>query len=437
MADTSISQVQRDFQPVMEELNLRVKELRELQSQLESERTEFGEGLHETQSHINNLEERIKELSEEQRKLSDDFHAPRLTREEADKIDQDKQISAFLKYCRFAAGSGEKLTEEERAALYPDGKTYSLPSEPGQYRSYGPEQARALVENSTGQILVPESFDTAIMQTVEKESIIRPLATVRSVASDREKYRKLTQFSVAYGEALELGGSVSESNITPTEHYQYIENGYGLAWFGVNELEDSDVNLVQYMTQSFARAKRETEDTKFLRGSGHSSFEPEALIDSSTLTAITAAGAAAITFDDLQDLIYGYEDSNSTALKSSYQKNACFIMHPFTELAVMKLADDNGQYLWQPTAVAGVPNTIRGYPVHTSTDMPQIAASANSVYFGDVRSTYRILDRRGMTMQRLVEVQATAGLVGFLFSFRNTGGIVRAEASRLLAHPAA
>jgi len=438
---SSVVQVQQEFKPVMEELNLRVKELRDLQGKLEQEREEFGEGLSETQASIEKLETRIGELSEQQRKLNEEFHAPRLSNEEQKAVDRDEELSLFFKQLRYAAGAGDKLTEEERGKLYPDGRRYSIPTERGQWRSMQPEQARALVENTTGQILVPESLDRAIIQSVEETSIVRPLATVRTVGVDRERYRKMTQFSVSYGEALELGGSVSTSDTTPTEHYQYIEDGYGLTWLGVNELMDSDVNLQQFIIQSFARAKRETEDEKFLTGSGHASFEPEGLIDSSTITAVEAANASSITFEDLIDVTYGYEDSSSTPLKDVYRRNGVYFMHPFTELAVMKIRGDGGggagtgDFVWQPAVTAGNPNTIWGHSLYTSTNISQVGTGNDSVWFGDVRSCYRILDRMGMTMQRLVEVQATAGLVGFLFKFRNTGGIIRDEAARILQHP--
>jgi len=389
------------------------------------------------------LEKRIGELQAAQAELQRAMNAPRLTTEQADEIEQDKQLRAFLKLVRHKAGcpGATSLSDEEKRALYPDGRSYSIAGEPGSWNRFEPSEARALVENTTGQILVPESFDTSIMQTVEETSVIRPLATVRGVSSDREKYRKMTQFSVAYGEALELGGSATESNITPTEHYQYLEDGYGLAYFGVNELMDADVDLVAYMVDSFSRAKRETEDQKFLVGSGHASHEPEALIDTATITAINAANASSITFEDLVDLIYGFETTASTPLKDVYRRAGAFIMPPFTELAIMKLRGDGGggsgtgDFLWQPALTAGAPNTIWGHPVVTTTNMAQIGTGNESVYFGDVRSTYRILDRMGMTMQKLVEIKATAGLVGFLFKWRNTGGIVRPEASRILSHP--
>jgi len=442
----SVAQVQKDFKSVMEELNLRVQELRELQTEIEQDKVEFGEQMGGTNAQLEGLEAQITELQAEQRKLNEDFHAPRLTGEEVRQAETDDQLKAFFKFMRFAASEGgtEPLTEEERVALYPDNERgYSFIFEKDSPASrVKPEQARALVENTTGQILVPESFDTSIIRSVEEGALVRPRAYVRTIRSDREKYRKLTEFSVDCGEALELGGSVTESDITPSREWQYIENWYGLCYFGVNELMDADIELLAHMKDSFARARREKEDYYYLaNGAGHASHQPEKLVDDSTITAIEAAAAGTICFEDLIDLQKGYEDSSSTPLKDVYRRAGVYFMHPFTELAVMKLRGDGGggagtgNFMWQPAVTAGKPNTIWGLPVYTSTNMAQIEASANSVWFGDVRSCYRILDRIGMQMQRLIEIKALAGLVGFLFTFRNTGGIIRSEAARILQHP--
>ena len=65
---------------------------------------------------------------------------------------------------------------------------------------------------------------------------------------------------------------------------------------------------------------------------------------------MTAASATAVTADELMDLFY--------SLKSPYRKNAVWILNDSTIKAIRKLKDNNGQYLWQPSLVAGTPDTI-------------------------------------------------------------------------------
>lgn len=428
MEPESIQALQAEFKTVVEELQLRVKEMRDLRDQLEGERTKLGEASGETKAQLDKIEQRISELQKQQTEITLKFNTPRLSGEETEQVAEDAQVKAFFKFARFAAGQGEKLTEEERTILYPDGKKYYIK---GAERE--PMEARALVENTTGEILVPESIDSAIIRTIGEATVIRPLAAVRTITSNREKHRRIGECSFSYGTALELGGNAAETTPTPEDWaYQYIEDGYAVVWLGVNELMDSDYDLVAYIQDSVARARGEVEDEKYLKGAGHASQEPDGLLNSTTLTRIVAADDTTVGFDDLLNLMYGYEDSDSEVLKGVYRRAGAFLMHSFTELAFMKVKDEDGQYVWQSSIAAGAPNTIRGKGVYTHDDFDQIAAEADVALFGDIRSCYRILDRQGMTMQRLVEIRALAGLVGFLFKIRNTGGIVRPEACRVL-----
>lgn len=435
----SVAQLQKEFKPVIDEMTLRVKELRELQTDLEEEKGKYGEGLSETKAQMEKIEERIGELQTGQEQIRVDVKTPRLTEKESVHLLREKKLLHFFRAIGQLNGIGDELTSEELAELYPDGR--KIPDGWAERGKATPEQARALVENTTGQILVPEDLDKMIIRTIEETAIIRPLATVRTTTSDRIRYRSMTEVSVNYGQKLETGGTLSESDQIPSEAYQYVEDMHGLAKIGEDELMDADIALVQEFVESFARSRREVEDDKYLNGSAHASHEPEGLLNSTTITRITAANAGSLIFEDLVDLMYGYETSGSTPLKEVYRRNGVFIMHPFTELAAMKVRGDGGggagtgQFMWQAAVSAGVPNTLWGHNTLTTTNMPVIGTGLDSVLFGDIRSTYRIIDRMGSRIKQLNELYIESGLIGLYFKARNTGGIIRAAAARVLQHP--
>lgn len=115
------------------------------------------------------------------------------------------------------------------------------------------------------------------------------------------------------------------------------------------------------------------------------------------------------------------------------------IVNSKTELALRLLKDSNDQYLWQPSLQQGRPATFAGYPIYNQEDVPQIPATgtaADVAIFGDIRSGYRIIDRLGMTVQRLVELYAESGLVGFKVHYRVGGGVIKPDALRILKVPA-
>jgi len=292
-----------------------------------------------------------------------------------------------------------------------------------------PEEIKALVSDATGQILIPEELESEIYRELPKITIIRSLATVRQTRSDRIRRRSLTEVTVGWGK-LETGTAITESTMTPGQEFQYVEDLYGLTKIGEDELMDTDVALESIITDSFSRAIAEAEDTAFVVGTGHAYKQPEGILNSS-VTTVNAGQAGAIKADDILKLIY--------EVPAQYRQNGVLIVNSKTELALRLLTDTNGQYLWQPSLQAGRPNSFAGYPVYNQEDIPNIPAvgtAADVAIFGDIRSGYRIIDRLGMTVQRLVELYAESGLVGFKVHYRVGGGVIRPDALRILRVPA-
>ena len=98
---------------------------------------------------------------------------------------------------------------------------------------------------------------------------------------------------------------------------------------------------------------------------------------------------------------------------------------------IRKLKDTTGQYLWQPSLVAGTPDTILGRPVKTSAFMPTAAAGAKTIAFGDFKY-YWIADRQGRTFKKLSELYAANGQVGFMGTQRVDGKLILPEAIKVL-----
>jgi HK97 family phage major capsid protein len=120
------------------------------------------------------------------------------------------------------------------------------------------------------------------------------------------------------------------------------------------------------------------------------------------------------------------------SLKAPYRNKAVFMLNDATVKALRKLKDGNGQYLWQNSVVAGTPDTILNRPVYTSSFMPTAAAGAKTMVFGDLKY-YWVADRQGRIFQRLNELYATSGQVGFLITQRVDGKLILPEAVKILA----
>lgn len=200
-----------------------------------------------------------------------------------------------------------------------------------------------------------------------------------------------------------------------------------LARVSIELLQDSAFNIEEYLRAEFARAFGIAEEEAFCVGTG--SGQPTGIFTASGgQVGVTAAANNAITADELISLVY--------SLKSPYRRNAKFLMNDATISAVRKLKDLNGAYLWQPSLQAGEPDRLLGYELYTSPYVPTMAAGALTVAFGDFKN-YWIGDRAGRTVQRLNELYATNGQIGYVATERVDGKVILPEGIQLLKMKAA
>ena len=96
-----------------------------------------------------------------------------------------------------------------------------------------------------------------------------------------------------------------------------------------------------------------------------------------------------------------------------------------------------GRYIWQEPLSQGNPATILGRPVLELPDMPDVAAGAIPVVFGDFGSGYRIFDRVNLSVLRDPYSQQVHGLVRFHARRRVGGGVTKTEAFKFLTMHAA
>lgn len=395
-----------DFKALNDKIQTFMTEMGKRLDQQDTEIKQYGEPLAETKTAIETLNQTIQTLTTEK-----DAQTQRL-----------EGIELKMEKASLVVPGSVNLSDEAKARK----DTFYKWVRNGR-DSLTPEEQKALVEDATGQYVIEPELDAEIERLLPKITIIRGLATVRTIGKDRIKMRSMGGVSVGWGK-LETGTEPTESDLTPgAPTYQYVEDLYGLAKIGEDELMDSDVNLEAILAEEFARALGETEETAFVLGTGHTNEQPEGITVDATLVAATktTAAAAAITVEDMLDVLYG--------CPTQFRKNGVFIVNSATELALRKLraggsTTTDGPFLWQPSVQADKPNTFIGKPIYTQDDMLTLADTAKVIaIFGDMKTGYRIIDRVGMTLQRLTELYAEAGLVGFKIHKRVTGGVRKAS----------
>ncbi len=292
-------------------------------------------------------------------------------------------------------------------------------------------RGKALVHNvlsegtdADGGYLVPEEFERDIVTALEEENVVRSLAKVITTQHER-KIPVATGHSTAQWTA--ENAAYTESN--PTFGQKQIDafKLTDLCRVSVELLQDSAFDIEDYLMKEFARAFGIAEEEAFCVGTGTN--QPTGIFTANGGTVgVTAAANNAITADELISLVY--------ALKSPYRRNAKFLMNDATISAIRKLKDQNGAYLWQPSVQAGQPDRLLGYEIFTSPYVPTMAAGALTVAFGDFKN-YWIGDRSGRTVQRLNELYATNGQIGYVATERVDGKVILPEGIQLLKMKAA
>ena len=182
-------------------------------------------------------------------------------------------------------------------------------------------------------------------------------------------------------------------------------------------------DLENYLSGEFARRIGNAEEDAFINGDGVGKPTGILAAKGGGEIGVTTSSGTAFTADDLINLYH--------SLLTPYRKKAVWLMNDSTVQFIRKLKDSNGQYLWQPSLVAGTPNTILGCPVMVSRYMPEIGAGNKAVAFGDF-SYFWIADRQGRSFMRLNELFAAHGQVGFRGSQRVDGKLILPEAIKVM-----
>lgn len=287
--------------------------------------------------------------------------------------------------------------------------------------SFDVQNALQVGTDSEGGYLVPDEFERTLVEALQEENIFRQLATIITTSSGDRKIPVVATKGTASW--VDEEGTIPEAD----DAFGQVSIGaYKLAtMIKVSEelLNDSVFNLEQYIAKEFGRRIGAKEEEAFFVGDG--TGKPTGIFNATggAGVGVTTASATAVTIDEIMDLFY--------SLKSPYRKNAVFVTNDATVKSIRKLKDGNGQYLWQPSVTAGQPDTILNRPLKTSAYVPAIAAAAKTIAFGDF-SYYWVADRQGRAFQRLNELYAATGQVGFKATQRVDGKLILAEAVKVL-----
>lgn len=273
-----------------------------------------------------------------------------------------------------------------------------------------------------GYLLAPPDMQAEILKNVIEMTPIRALATVRTIGGPSLKRPRKT----GSGAASRVGEVAARTNTG--------DPAYGMLEFFAPEmfarievsqqmLEDSAYDLMAELREDSSEQFAVREGLESISGTGAAN-QMEGILTNADVLSTNSGSAALITADGLHNLFYG--------LKTAHARNGIWGMNRTTLGAVRVLKDLNNQYLWATGIANGAPNTILGAPYAEMADMPDVAANAYPVVFGDFKRAFVIVDRVAISFQVDYTTGADNGLVVFRARKRTGGGVQQAEAIRKL-----
>ena len=294
-------------------------------------------------------------------------------------------------------------------------------------------KAMSVGSNADGGYTVPVEIEQQIGARLTAISPIRGIAGVRTISAMVYKKPFMTA-GPAVGWVGETDARTQTSSPTLDALSFPAMELYAMPAATAALLEDSAVNIDQWLASEVEQAFATQEGTAFVSGDG--SNKPKGFLAYTTIDNASwewgkigyipsgAAGAFASTnpSDVLVDLIY--------ALKAGYRQNGAFVMNRKTQSVVRKFKDSTGAYLWQPPAVANGHATFMTFPLVEAEDMPDIAANSLSVAFGDFTRGYLVVDRAGVNVLR--DPYSAKPYVLFYTTKRVGGGVQDFDAIKLI-----
>lgn len=278
--------------------------------------------------------------------------------------------------------------------------------------------------DTQGGYLAPTEMATEMIRDITEFSPIRSLASVRSTGAPAVSYPKRTGITNALwkGETQAQGSSepaFGQVEIPIREINTYVDISNQL-------LADSGGNAEAEVRLALAEDFGAKEGLAFVSGAGV--LQPEGIMTNAdvgytfTGNASTLGSAPA---DKLIDLFY--------SLKAFYRSRGTWLMNGSTLAAIRKLKDSTTNiYLWQPSLVAGQPETILGRPVIEVPDMASVGSAAEPVLFGDIETAYRIVDRVGLSILVNPYLLATNGITRIHATRRVGAAVVQPAAIKKL-----
>ncbi|MCC5794959.1 MAG: phage major capsid protein [Chromatiales bacterium] len=296
-------------------------------------------------------------------------------------------------------------------------------------------ETKAIASLSTtddGQgVVVRGDWSDRIFKRIIETSPVRQVANVMMTTTDALEVL-VDRGEPASGWVAEKGDRDPTAASFMTRHRIEVFEHYSYPSVTQHMLEDSGFDVANWLENKLATRFGRQEAAAFIAGDGNG--KPKGILTYDLVPDAAFDWADSPEYGDPSEYeigaIYSGEDGDVTpdalfdtvdALKSDYLPGAAWMMSRRTRNRLRKLQDEDNRPYFQLSMSDSIPDRLLGFPVYLAEDLPNPEADSKSIWFGNWREGYTIVDRVGMTIQR--DSLTRPGWAKF-YARRRTGGMV-------------
>lgn len=266
-------------------------------------------------------------------------------------------------------------------------------------------------DNASGGYAVPSELDNVVDAYLMDEIAMLGLCTVKKFAPDYSKLVTVTGGTTANSAELAVVTKTNSGTIVKVSPV----NGKRIAKVLVSEEAKDDLifDPEAWVRENVAMVMAEDIEGELVAGDGTNNatkgflaypmdFNQDSARAFGTIQKIKSGKAGDFLALDAANGVNPIDRLKDMriALKGVYRRNAKWLFNRFTEGAIMKLKDSEGNYILQPKAVAGEESLLLGYGMKVSDSIPDIAADSLSIAFGDFKRGITVQIRPGLHIVR-------------------------------------
>lgn len=377
-----------------------LKELKEKRAKLEAQLVEMRENLDKKNAPMT-AEERAawdnlvsdhadvcREIEKEERRATTErLLAVEDPKERHEERTDERQMEIFRSILRDGVSVLSGLTREERESITGQNGNYLIPTKIA-------DRVEKALLSSGGLFSVADVIRTRSGETINYPTLNDTARKAKIVAEYAKGERGTLQFN-----NVQLKAFTYRSDLIPISY---------------ELLQDSQFDIEGLVVEAIADSLYRGMNDHFTNGAAAATTTPRGIVAAAEAATV---GSTDITGDVLLDVM--------AKAGTAYWRNAQFMFNSKTLVALMKMKDSDGRYIWQPDMINGAAPTIFGHRYVLNEYMDDIEAGKSPILFGDFKK-YKIRLVRGVQYRRLEELLAEYGAIGIFAFARADGALIDA-----------